>query len=70
MYIKRPAPKKFLSLLDALLQVLYQIIPSSGPLVVGIYACADHEVGCLTVAHLGMKSLAKISNGVTPAEAG
>lgn len=71
MYTERPATKKFSSsLLDPLLQVLNEIIPSRRPLVVGVYACADHEVGCLPVAHLRMKSLAKISNGVTPTEAG
>lgn len=57
------------SLLYALLYVLYQIVAGSGPFVVGICACIDHEVCCLPLAHLGMESLAEVTDGITPTEA-
>lgn len=56
-------------LLDALLQILYQVIASSGPLIISIFTNMCHEIGCFTLTHLRMKSLPKIANRVTPAEA-
>lgn len=58
-----------ISLLDALLQILYQVIASSGPLIISIFTNMGHEIGCFTLTHLRMKSLPKIANRVTPAEA-
>lgn len=57
------------SLLYTLLYVLNQIVASSGPFVVGICACMDHEVCCLPLAHLGMEPLAEVTYGITPTEA-
>lgn len=57
------------SLLYTLLYVLNQIVASSGPFVVGICACIDHEVCCLPLAHLGMEPLAEVTYGITPTEA-
>lgn len=62
-------PLKVRLFLDALLQILYQVVPGSGPLVVSICARADHENGRLTFAHFRMKPLSEISNRVPPAEA-
>ena len=59
----------FFLLLNALLNVLYQVVASCGPLIVGICAHPDHEVSSFTLAHLRVKSLAKISNWITPTEA-
>lgn len=59
----------FFLLLNTLLQILYQVIAGSSPFVVGICAHTDHKIGRFTLTHLGMKSLAKISNRVSPAEA-
>ena len=62
-------PLRFYLLLNALLNILYQVIASSGPLIVGICAHTDHEIGSFTLAHLRVKSPAKISDWVTPTEA-
>lgn len=55
---------------DTLLQVLYQVVASGGPLVVSVVASPYHKVSSLTLAHLRMESLPEISYGIAPAEAG
>lgn len=57
------------SLLNALLQILYQVIACSRPLVVRIGARSYHEVGSFPLVHLGMEPLAEIPDRVSPAEA-
>lgn len=61
--------ENFLLLLNALLQILYQVVPGSGPLVVSISADAEHEIGSLAISHFGMKSLAKVPDWIASAEA-
>jgi hypothetical protein len=55
--------------LNTLLQVLDQVITSSTPLIVCIFTCFDHVIGCTAFTHFWVKSFAQIANWVTTAEA-
>lgn len=57
------------SLLDALLQILYQVVTSSSPFVIRIGTDVDHEMRSFAFAHLGMKSFPEITNWISSAKA-
>lgn len=56
-------------LLDALLQILNQVVSSSSPLVIGIGTYMNHEMCSFAFAHLWVKSFPKVTDWISSAKA-